>query len=78
MMRSCAEVVRIVSSDDDPSVNLVERLQMQMHLAMCRHCSKYVRQLHDLRRAVRDADKPVPNAEVESARGRILEELSKK
>lgn len=77
-MYRCAEVVRLVSSDEYLRLGLLKRLQIRLHLAMCRNCSKYVRQLHDLARAVRSNGEAVPEAEIESAKDRILHRLSGK
>lgn len=77
-MYHCAEVVRLVSSDEYLRLGLLKRLQIRLHLVICRNCSRYVKQLRDLAHAVRKVGEAVPEAEIESAKSRILDRLSDK
>jgi anti-sigma factor RsiW len=45
---NCREVTARASRLLDGDLGLVERLQMRMHLAMCEHCRRFVRQLRTL------------------------------
>lgn len=77
-MLSCAEVVRKVASDEAVSAGFGEKLRLRMHLAMCRHCSRFVRQLQDMKQAAKNASTVVPDAEVAEARARIVGGLLQK
>jgi hypothetical protein len=44
-MLACREVSRLVSSEDIGHVGLLRRLELRLHLMMCRHCRNYVRQV---------------------------------
>lgn len=74
-MFSCAEVVRKVASDEAVSAGFGEKMRLRMHLAMCRHCSKFVRQLQEIKQAVQVAGTAVSDTEVAAARARIVDSL---
>jgi len=71
----CSEVVRLISSDEYLSAGLLKKLGIRLHLAMCKHCRKYARQLRVLAAALRKADEGIPFLEFESAKTRILQKL---
>lgn len=75
-MYRCSEVVRLVSSDEYLTVGLLKELQIRLHLAMCRHCSRYVRQLRTLAEAARKAADNLSASEIQRAKSDILERLS--
>ena len=52
-MYRCSEVVQLISSDEYLSGGLFRKLGIRLHLAMCKHCRKYARQLRALAAAVR-------------------------
>ena len=54
-MMSCREVHRIVASDAVPSLGLRDRLRLRLHVFMCHHCARYLRQLAALARHARRA-----------------------
>lgn len=59
-MLSCKEVTRLLSESQDRELTLFEGLQLRMHLAMCKGCTNFDRQMKFLRRASRlYADKAV-------------------
>ena len=45
MMPSCREVTQMVSESMDRSLSFRTRLWMWMHLALCRYCKRFRRQL---------------------------------
>ena len=53
-MLRCREISRLVSESMDHDLSFRQRMQMRMHLAMCRLCSGFARQLRLLRRAARE------------------------
>ncbi len=54
IMLRCREVSRLVSQSMEHDLALRQRLQVWMHLAMCRFCAGFARQLRLLRRAARE------------------------
>ena len=42
-MLNCKEVVRILGSGED--LSLFQKIQLKMHLWMCKHCGAYARQM---------------------------------
>ncbi len=77
---SCKESTELVSRAMDERLTFADRLAMRMHLAICRNCARFARQLQDMRRlfqaetaASEDAAGLSPDA-----RQRIATELQKK
>lgn len=77
-MYRCSEVVRLISSDEYLTAGLLKKLQIRLHLAMCKNCSKYSRQLRALAAVVRKAFDMMRPAEVQTAKSRILQRLTEK
>lgn len=44
-MLRCNELARMLASDQFRDAGWIRRLSVRMHLAMCRHCRRYARQL---------------------------------
>lgn len=68
-MLSCKEATRIMSEAQDRQLSVGERLQLEMHLAMCRGCRNFREQMDFLRMACRrflktkaDGDDTLPPA----------------
>lgn len=57
-MLTCKEVSRLLSQSMDQSLPLplMKRLELRLHLWLCRACSNFEKQLKFLRRAVRRLD----------------------
>ncbi len=53
-MLRCREVSRLVSESMERNLPLRQRLQVWLHLAMCRLCAGFARQLRFLRRAIQE------------------------
>jgi hypothetical protein len=53
-MLHCREVSKLVSESMEHELPLRKRWQVWMHLAMCRLCAGFARQLRLLRRAARE------------------------
>lgn len=51
-MLSCREVVERASLLMDGGLSLRERIQMRVHLAMCSHCRRFLRQLRLMAQAL--------------------------
>jgi predicted anti-sigma-YlaC factor YlaD len=54
-MMTCHDVSTLVSTGELPEAPLVRRLGVRMHLAMCRHCRAFRRQVATIARAARAA-----------------------
>jgi hypothetical protein len=52
-MMSCREVHRVVATDAAPSLGRWDRLRLRLHVLMCHHCARYLRQLAALARHAR-------------------------
>lgn len=52
-MLTCKEATRIMSEAQDRSLSVGEKLQLEMHLAMCRGCRSFRAQMDFLRMACR-------------------------
>lgn len=50
-MLSCKEVTHKLSEAQDRELSLSERLQLEMHLAMCHGCRNFRKQMNFLRMA---------------------------
>ena len=74
-MLKCREVTEQASALIDGELSWMPRLQMRLHLAMCKHCSRFVRQLRLLSDALgqrrQATGEPLPESEVR----RILDGL---
>jgi hypothetical protein len=52
-MLSCKQVTRLLSEGQDRKLTLIERLSLRLHLAMCKGCANFGRQMDFLRTACR-------------------------
>jgi hypothetical protein len=76
LMYNCKEVTRIVSESLDRKLPLHQRMDIRVHLFMCKFCSRYRKQLLILREAMRlqtryDEDSGSPITLPPEARERI-------
>ena len=79
-MITCKETTELASRAMDEKLPLSGRVAMRMHLAVCNNCSRFAKQLHDMRRQFRletAADEETPGLPQE-ARQRIDKKLQKK
>ena len=82
-MLRCREISKLVSESMERDLPLVRRLEVRMHLMMCRLCRGFARQVRLLRRAAREnpqrlgPDESSPEARLsDEARERIKVALS--
>lgn len=54
-MATCKEVSRLISEGLDQPLPFRTRLAVRLHLALCRLCSRYQRQLRFLQAALRES-----------------------
>jgi predicted anti-sigma-YlaC factor YlaD len=52
-MLSCKDATRLMSEAQDRKLGLVERLQLELHLAICKGCRNFSEHMAFLRRACR-------------------------
>jgi len=52
-MLKCRDVERKIGRDEILDEGLMERLAVRMHLAMCRHCRNYAKQIRAIGEAAR-------------------------
>ena len=50
-MLSCKEVTQLLSESQDRQLSLSEKMQVEMHLAICTGCKNFKRQMSFLREA---------------------------
>jgi hypothetical protein len=65
-MLNCREITERASDFLEPSLPWGVRLQVRMHLLMCRFCREYVRQLSLVVRTMRLLPRRAPPADVQS------------
>ena len=44
-MLSCQQLTELVTDYTDGRLSLIQRVQFELHIGMCRHCREYLRQL---------------------------------
>ncbi len=52
-MPACEDISFLVSQTQDRSICFAERMKIRMHLAICRKCTRFGRQIQILRAAVK-------------------------
>ncbi len=77
MMMKCREVTHLVSSDEVRDIGWMKRLELRLHLLMCRHCHNYVAQIRSLGRGARDlADRDAtPPERLREIEGEIIDQV---
>ena len=79
-MPTCREATELASRAMDERLPFVDRMAMRFHLAICDNCTRFNRQLQEMRRLFRaetKADDDAPGLDPD-ARQRIASELQKK
>lgn len=77
MMMNCKDVSTLIARDELTQAPLMRRLAVRLHLAFCRHCRAFQRQLDAISRAARAAtarQADEPGAEFEATLTRRLRE----
>lgn len=76
---SCAEAARRISHAHDARLSFPERVGLRLHLAVCRFCRRYLRQVRFLRSVLRDYPGHIDDLEPErlsdDARKKIVSRL---
>lgn len=53
-MLSCKDVTHLLSEGQDRKLTLAERMHLEMHLAICKGCANYRKQMNYLRAVCRN------------------------
>ncbi len=53
LMRSCKEVTALVIAREDRELPLTEQLALRMHMAICKACPRFERQVLTMRNAMK-------------------------
>ncbi len=53
-MLSCKDVTKLVSENLDRDLSLWRRIGLRLHVAMCKGCSAYKRQIESLNKVISD------------------------
>ncbi len=64
MMLTCHEMTELVTDFVEHRLAFPRRLSFQLHLAMCRHCRRYVAQIRSVIRSLRALPETPPSPEV--------------
>jgi len=72
----CNEIARILSSGED--VSWMKQAQLKMHLAMCKHCSRYAEQLHMIAGSARRLFASQSEQDLEKLEAQVIREHSSK
>ena len=54
-MFKCSEVTKLISKSMDQDLPFMQKVGVRIHLAMCRYCSRYKRQLELMRKFIKEA-----------------------
>ncbi len=77
-MYTCSQVAKWIASDEYSTAGLLKRLGIRLHLAMCRNCSTYQRQLKALGSTLRAIYRELPLSVEGPATNRIVDKLIRK
>lgn len=75
-MYSCSEVAKLIASDEHLSAPALRRVEIRLHLLVCKNCARYKRQLRAIAEALRNFGSRIPDSETGAAKERILDRLS--
>jgi sigma54-dependent transcription regulator len=73
----CREIAKLLDSDGVKDLNFADRVQVRVHLWVCRHCRLLVRQIQWLGDVARDRVHRITEAD-EQLEARILQRLGLK
>ena len=64
-MMTCKQVTELVTAYAEGQLRFLDRLRFQVHLGLCAHCRRYVRQLRATARALGQLPEPELPAELQ-------------
>jgi len=62
----CRELTELVTDFVEGRMSFFDRLRFRFHIAMCRHCREYVRQIAKTRQLLGESPPEPPSPEVEA------------
>jgi len=68
-MLNCKDATRLLSASRERRLSAIERVQLAMHLAMCKGCSNFRQQMNFLREASRRHAAGAPLERKDDGRG---------
>lgn len=76
-MLKCKEVSQLVSTDAVEEMGFMKKVEFKMHLMMCGHCLRYVRQIKALGLGARNwaAGCEAEPQQLERMEGKVLQEV---
>ncbi|MFN8006795.1 MAG: hypothetical protein U0V70_07200 [Terriglobia bacterium] len=82
-MICCKEVAKLLTSDQLSQMGFIKRIEVTLHIWMCRHCSRFAKQINQLRSASRKIsfvpeDENKSEGSEESLEARLLRNLTDK
>lgn len=80
-MFNCRQIARLVSASMDRKLPPSRRIGVRIHLLMCRHCARYSKQLHLMRRLIRSRASDAKYSSItmdEQAKERLRQLINKK
>ena len=76
-MLTCKEVTELASKQQDTPLPFKQRMQLKIHLMMCKFCNRYLKQLNFLKTAIQRIDHHSPHPLPDESRNRIRATLEK-
>ena len=75
LMKNCKETSLLVTQSMDRRLTWAERLGMRIHLAVCANCTRFARQMHQIREWLDKEDETAQPGLTEAGRERIARKL---
>ena len=77
MMISCKDATELVIRKSEEKLSMGNKFRLMLHLAMCKFCSMFAKQNKIIDAMASGLDDKVPDKMPESAKQKILHEISK-
>lgn len=73
-MLTCRDITELANGYLDGELPMLTRMQVRLHLMMCKHCPKYIDQLASTTRLLRTLPSEAPPVEVEETIMRLVKD----
>ena len=78
-MMTCKQATALAATYLDAPLTFKQRIELKIHLCMCKLCARYVKQLLFLKTAIQHIDRPLESTHLSAeAKQRIKENIEKK
>jgi hypothetical protein len=76
-MLKCKEISALVSTDDLDNAGFMKKVEVRMHLLMCKHCARYFDQIKSVGKGAKDLalNQEAHMEQIERMEKHILEEV---